>query len=75
MEPAERSFRDPSKHAQAALMLLIAVRQMRFDTTVAKFLAVRFRVIGSIGIDFFRAVVRMTGLPGVGGIPSTSGTS
>ena len=63
MEPSECAFRDPSKNAQTAPVFLIAASQMRVNTTVAKLLSVRFRIVGSIGIDFLRPAFGMAKLP------------
>ena len=41
MQPAECSFRYPSKNAKAASVFLIPSGQVRFDPSLAKFFAVR----------------------------------
>ena len=63
VEPAECSFRDPSKNAKAASMFLIPFGQVWFDASFAKFFSVRLGVIGSICVDFIRMILRMAGLP------------
>jgi hypothetical protein len=62
VQPAKCSFRYPSKNAKAASVFLIPFGQVRFDPTLAKFLAVRLGVIGSISIDFVRMIFGMAGL-------------
>ena len=66
VEPGECSFRDPSKDTKAASVFLISFGQVWFDASFAKFFSVRLGVIGSIGINFIRMILRMAGLPADG---------
>ena len=63
MEPAECSFRDPSKNAKAASVFLIPSGQVWFDASLAKLFSVRLGVIRSIRINFVRMILQMAGFP------------
>src|SRR3990170_7522982 len=56
MQPRNRSLAKPTKHAQAAAVRFVSFRQVWLDVSIAKLLAVWFRIIRSIAIEFARVL-------------------
>ena len=64
MQPSEGSFRDPAEDAQSAPVRFTPLRQVRVDPSIAQFLPMWFRIIGSIRIDLVRTMFGMARFAG-----------
>jgi hypothetical protein len=66
MEPGMRPLDDPSILSEPAAVLIAALGEYRFDTPLAQFLSVCFRVVSAISIDNLRLLQRAPANPADG---------
>ena len=68
VKPAQSSFGDPPEDAESAAMFGVPFGEKGLDLALAKFVSMRFRVVGSVGVERLEPTSRPARLPAALGV-------